>query len=117
MALLKAIIDMGRPLQARPTGERMSILYNGNYRIIDLQKWHTWWPWVPVQLTEDWGWQRGPWRWLYAVERKLNYEASYEESDKDWRAGRDPRAYPTIWQYRDIGERNAEFGFEGLATA
>lgn len=112
----------------------MSILYNGNYRIIDLQEWHTWWPWVPIRLTCYYGFggavgradrehfsrNHGAWRWLYAVERKLNYEASYEESDKDWRernrAG-DSRAYPTIWQYRDIGERNAEFGFEGLATA
>lgn len=94
----------------------MSILYNGNYRIIDLQKWHTWWPWMPIRLTEGGYSKRGKVRWLYAVERKLNYNASYEESDRNWRAGGDPRAYPTIWQYRDIGERNAEFGFEGLVA-
>ena len=92
----------------------MSILYNGNYRIIDLQEWHTWWPWVPIQLTEDWGWQKGPWRWLYAVERKLNYEKTFGK--EVFSMGSSP-PYIYVWEYRDIGERNAEFGFEGLATA
>ena len=34
---------------------------------IDLQAWHYWWPWLPVQLNT------GEWRWFYAVLRKRIY--------------------------------------------
>ena len=83
----------------------MSILYNGDYRIIDLQKWHTWWPWVPIQLTDNWGWQKGPWRWLYAVERRIDFERTFGAQYLEW----DP-PYIYVWEYRDIeGTGDAEY--------
>ena len=84
----------------------MSILYNGDYRIIDLQQWHTWWPWVPIQLTATGSrWDKGPWRWLYAVERKLDYEETFGARDLQW----DP-PYTYVWEYRDIeGISDAEY--------
>ncbi len=87
----------------------MSILYNGDYRIIDLQQWHTWWPWVPIQLTDNWGWQKGPWRWLYAVERRIDYEGTFGKVVAGGGMGYDP-PYTYVWEYRDIeGISDAEY--------
>ncbi len=87
----------------------MSIVYYGNnYSITDLQKWHLWFPWVPVRLTEggwfdvDGGWMRGVgrWRWLYAVERRISNPQV--DDMNDW-----------IWEYRDIGNRVDDPMFRG----
>lgn len=93
----------------------MSILYNGNYRIIDLQEWHTWWPWKPVRLTEDWGWGGGPWRWMYAVERRLNYKRTFGTEVGSMEMGYSP-PYTYVWDFRDIsGEHYAKFATPGFA--
>ena len=81
----------------------MSILYGGNYRIADLQRWHTWFPWVPVRLTEGGFNERGKWRWLVTVERKLNMEMTYP-GDARWDDGKGDFA-GHVWEYRDIGVR------------
>ena len=98
----------------------MSILYGGFPRIIDLQSWHLWFPWVPIRLTEDQVYKlakdAGAWRWLWTVERKIDYEKTFGKAVGAAGMGSDP-PYTYVWEYRDIGERNAEFGIEGLATA
>lgn len=75
----------------------MSILYNGNYRIIDLQKWHLWFTWLPIRITEGGFSKRGKWRWLYTVERKV------DQTSLNY-----PRI-PITWEYRDIGARWVDF--------
>ena len=87
----------------------MSILYNGNYRIIDLQSWHTWWPWMPIRLTEGGYSKRGRVRWLYAVERRIDYEKTFNKEVGSMELGSGP-PYTYVWEYRDIGERDAELG-------
>lgn len=78
----------------------MSILYEGNYRIIDLSRWHQWFPWVAIQLTEGGFNRRGNWRWLFTVERKVNYALTYEDDDNP--------DYEFVWRYRDVGIRYGE---------
>lgn len=83
------------------------ILYKGDYRIIDLQEWHTWWPWVPVQLTDLWLEGKGPWRWLYEIERRIDYERTFDKVKIEEHKFERGHQYEYIWEYRDIGVRNA----------
>ncbi len=79
----------------------MSIIYtDNNYCVTDLQEWHLWFPWVPVKLTEGGYESNGRWRWLVAVERRI--ENPDVDDMRDW-----------IWEYRDIGNRLDDPMFRG----
>lgn len=44
------------------------IMFAG-HSIVDLESWHSWWPWIPIRLL---AWPRKI-RWLYIVERRRVY--------------------------------------------
>ncbi|KKN76111.1 hypothetical protein LCGC14_0373060 [marine sediment metagenome] len=72
-------------------------------RIVDLSEWHPWFPWVPIKLTEGNFNERGKYRWLWTVERKLNMEMTYP-GDARWDDGKGDFA-GHVWEYRDMGNR------------
>lgn len=67
----------------------MSILYEGNYRIIDLSRWHLWRPWIPIRLTDGGYSRRGKWYWIRMVERR-----TVRTKIGKW---------VPIWEFREVG--------------
>lgn len=77
----------------------MIILQKGEYP--SWSRWHRWFPWKAIQLTDGGFNLRGRWRWLFVVERKINYALTYydDEANPD---------HELVWRYRDIGIRYGE---------